>query len=67
MIETSPIGRISLPKDQYGDKGFAGYRVAPSVRAHDAWGVGVYSFFRDHNVSVASGIVAPAALEVRYP
>ena len=44
---------------QYGDKGYAGYRVADGVTAHGGWGVGVYSFFRDHNVTVTSGIVAP--------
>ena len=33
------------------------------MTTHSGWGVGVYSFFRDHNVAVASGIVAPAALE----
>jgi len=51
---------------QYGAKGYAGYRVADSVTAHKGYGVGVYSFFRDYNVSVASGIVAPAALEASF-
>jgi hypothetical protein len=48
---------------QFGTPGYAGYRVSPSVKSHNAWGVGVYCFFRDHNVTVKSGIVAPAALE----
>ena len=55
-----------LPYDvtqaNFGDLGFVGYRVGPAVMQHDAWGTGVYHFFRDHNVTVASGIVAPAAL-----
>ena len=36
------------------------------MTTHDAQGVGVYSFFRDHNVTVASGIVCPAALEASF-
>ena len=33
---------------------------------HAAWGVGVYTFFRDHNVSVQSGIVCPKELENNF-
>lgn len=55
-----------LPYDatqaQFGDPGYCGYRVASHVREHAGWGVGVYSFFRDHNVTVESGIVCPASL-----
>ena len=42
------------------------YRVAPTVKTHNAWGIGVYCFFRDHNVTVASGIVCPRALEASF-
>ena len=55
-----------VTQQQYGSKGFAGYRVAATVRAHAGWGIGVYSFFRDYNVTVRSGIVAPAALESSF-
>ena len=48
-------------KAQFGQS--CGYRVAPTVRAHSGWGVGVYAFFKEHNVTVASGIVCPRALE----
>ena len=34
-------------------------------QAHDAWGVGVYHFFRDSAVTVARGVQVPAALEAR--
>ena len=51
---------------QFGDQGYAGYRVVDGVQTHDARGVGVYAFFRDHNVSVASGIVCPPALESSF-
>lgn len=33
-----------------------GYRVGPRVTSHQAWGVGVYSFFRDNNLTVKQGI-----------
>lgn len=49
----------------YGDRGYVGYRVDEGVAAHDAWGVGVYHFFRDAAVTVQQGIKVPAALEAR--
>lgn len=43
---------------QHGDiDGFASYKVADGVTAHEAWGLGVYSVFR------AGGIVADSAIE----
>lgn len=51
-----------LPYDvdtDYADKGFAGYVVNENVTTHEAWGTGVYSFFRDHPVRVETGIKAP--------
>ena len=52
-----------VTQGEFGDKGYAGYRVADGVTSHGGWGVGVYSFFRDHNVTVQAGIVAPSAPE----
>ena len=51
---------------QFGDPGYAGYRVASDVQVHGGWGVGVYSFYRDHNVTTESGIVCPPALEPSF-
>jgi hypothetical protein len=45
-----------------GDKGFVGYRVGKGVTQHQAYGVGVYHYFRDFNVTVASGIACPDSL-----
>lgn len=60
-----------LPYDadqqQFGDKGFAGYRVGENVTSHEAHGLGVYHFFRDYHVTVESGIVAPAAAKIVSP
>ncbi|CAE7880960.1 unnamed protein product, partial [Symbiodinium microadriaticum] len=59
-----------LPYDvdqaNFGDKGFAGYKVAPHVRTHEAQGMGVYSYFRDFKCIVNSGFVAPSTDGVRF-
>jgi len=55
-----------LPYDvdqSFADDGYCGFRVGANVKTHQAYGVGVYHFFRDYAVTVPSGIIAPAALE----
>lgn len=39
--------------------GYASYKVADSVTNHEAWGLGVYSFFRDAAVKLNSSIEVP--------
>jgi hypothetical protein len=46
--------------------GFASYKVANTVKSHEAWGVGVYAFFRDALVKAHSAIEAPAAAGVKF-
>jgi hypothetical protein len=46
--------------------GFASYKVASTVTRHAAWGVGVYSFFRDAPVKAHSAVEAPAAAGVKF-
>jgi hypothetical protein len=46
--------------------GFASYKVANSVTSHEAWGVGVYSFFRDAPVKAHSAIEAPEVAGVKF-
>ena len=41
---------------------YVGYRVGSNVTSHNAYGIGVYQFFRDHSVTVQSGIQVPDAL-----
>lgn len=43
----------------YGDAGYVSYRVNKSVVAHNAYGIGVYHYFRDHPVRVETGISVP--------
>lgn len=40
-------------------QGFASYKVADQVTTHEAWGVGVYAFFRDAAVKADTAIEAP--------
>jgi hypothetical protein len=46
--------------------GFASYKVANTVTSHEAWGVGVYCFFRDAPVKAHSAIEAPASAGVKF-
>lgn len=50
----------------YADAGFASYKVGDNVNNHEAWGVGVYSYFRDFTVNMESGIKAPQKPGVKF-
>lgn len=39
--------------------GYASYKVADSVTSHEAWGLGIYSYFRDAPVKLDSAIEVP--------
>ena len=46
--------------------GYASYKVADAVTSHEAWGLGVYSYFRDAAVKADSAIEAPAVKGVKF-
>jgi hypothetical protein len=46
--------------------GFASYKVADTVTSHEAWGVGVYCYFRDAAVKAHSAVEAPAVRGVTF-
>jgi hypothetical protein len=50
----------------YASLGYTGYRVGNSVTNHQSYAAGVYSFFRDHDVTVKSGIVAPGGTGIQF-
>ncbi|KAH3744269.1 secreted protein [Pelomyxa schiedti] len=50
----------------YGSPGYAAYRVNSTVTTHNAWGVGVYSYFRDYSVVVNSGIATPGTSGISF-
>ncbi len=45
--------------------GYASYKVADTVTHHEAWGLGIYCFFRDAVIKCQSAIQAPAAHGVK--
>jgi len=55
-----------VTQQNFGDRGYVSYKVANSVQQHQAWGVGVYSYFRDHDVIVNSGIKAPTGKCIHF-
>lgn len=55
-----------VTQEQFGTPGYSGYKVGDKVQSHNAWGIGVYSFFRDHEVTVQSAIRCPAAIEASF-
>ena len=49
-----------------GTNGWASYKVADSVTSHEAWGLGVYSIFRNRGVVLSRAIEAPTTPNVRF-
>lgn len=52
-------------------KGFASYKVADGVKSHEAWGLGIYSFFgvrqdRDPGVRLGAAIETPESSGIRF-
>jgi hypothetical protein len=47
-----------------GVAGYASYKVAAAVTTHEAWGLGVYSAFRNDNVVAEDAFEAPTATGV---
>lgn len=39
--------------------GYASYKIADGVTSHEAWGLGIYSYFRDAPVKLENAIEAP--------
>jgi len=50
----------------YGTIGYTGYRVGNSVTSHLGYALGVYCFFRDHVITVDSGIIAPGGTGIQF-
>jgi hypothetical protein len=46
--------------------GWASYKVAGAVTAHEAWGLGIYSVFRHPDVVLTRAIESPANPNVRF-
>jgi len=48
-----------------GVNGWAAYKVAPSVTTHEAWGLGIYSVFRQREVTLTRAIEVPTSPNVK--
>jgi len=49
-----------------GTNGWASYKVADQVTSHEAWGLGVYSVFRNRGVVLTRAIEAPVRPNVKF-
>ncbi len=49
-----------------GVNGWASYKVADSVKSHEAWGLGVYSVFRHPDVVLSRAIEVPRTPGVKF-
>ena len=49
-----------------GVNGWASYKVADSVAAHEAWGLGIYSVFIQPNVNLSRAIEVPKKAGIKF-
>ncbi len=49
-----------------GVNGWASYKVADSVSAHEAWGLGIYSVFTNPNIYLSHAIEVPNTSNVKF-
>jgi hypothetical protein len=49
-----------------GTNGWASYKVADSVTSHEAWGLGVYSVFRNRGVNLTRAVETPTKPGVKF-
>jgi len=52
--------------ESYATSNYVAYRVNTSVLNHTAYGVGVYSFFRDYDVTVNTAISTPTGSGIQF-
>ena len=50
-----------------GTNGWAAYKVADTVTSHEAWGLGIYSVFRNRGVVLSRAIEVPEKPNVKIP
>jgi hypothetical protein len=49
-----------------GTNGWASYKVAGTVTSHEAWGLGIYSVFRNRGIALARAVEVPANPNVKF-
>jgi len=63
-IPYDPPDQESYTSDP-GVNGWAAYKVAPNVTTHEAWGLGIYSVFRQREVTLTRAIEVPETPNVK--
>lgn len=48
-----------VTQENYGNFDFVSYRVGNQVTSHEAYGIGVYSYFADYDVKIKNAIKTP--------
>ena len=55
-----------VTQENYGNMGYVSYKVNDNVSSHYGFGIGTYSYFRDHFVDVKAGIESPTRDQVTF-
>ena len=55
-----------MTQENYANKGYHSYSVSANVKRHLAYGLGVYSYFRDYTVKMDTGIKAPSGSGIKF-
>lgn len=65
-IPYDPPHQDAYKSEKGARNGYASYKVADAVTSHEAWGLGVYSYFRDAPVKLENAIEAPEAAKIHH-
>jgi len=55
-----------VTQSNFGDPGYVGFRVDPSVTNFQAYGMGVYCYFRDYAVTTANAISTGSSSSIQF-
>jgi hypothetical protein len=47
-------------------KGYPGYKVADTVKKHEAWGLGIYCVFKQDNIYADTAVEAPTSPDIHF-
>lgn len=65
-IPYDPPRQEAYRSERGARNGYASYKVADSVQSHEAWGLGVYSYFRDAAVKLENAIEVPETTKIHH-
>lgn len=65
-IPYDPPHQNAYKSERSSRNGYASYKVTTHVKSHEAWGLGVYSYFRDAAVKVENAIEVPETARIHH-